>query len=122
MTGLACRTDERVDSSTEVILSGAEPGPQGFGPEPCSVGGLAVRDTDPPLGGFVGLFHQTSRGSWYVPQLRVDCTGGASPHIPSPKLSESHLLPGAPGPCMGQFDHPVVKRQGVHVLLYHKVQ
>ena len=100
MTGLACRTDERADSSTEVILSGGEPGPQGFGLEPCSVGGLAVRDTDPPhrgpkVGGSVGLFRQTSPGSWCVPQLRVDRAGGASPHFPSPMLSASQLLPGA---------------------------
>ena len=26
------------------------------------------------------------------------------------------------GPCVGQFDHPVVRRQGVHVLLCHRVQ
>lgn len=48
VTWLQAVCPECANSSTEMILGGGEPGPQGFGLEPHSVGSPALGDADPP--------------------------------------------------------------------------
>ena len=48
VTWLQALCAECADSSSEMILGGGEPGPQGFGLEPHSVGSLALGDAEPP--------------------------------------------------------------------------